>query len=397
MDARSPARSQLSDPRVLTRAVGALLLANLRYWPTVAGSTNAQLRRWRSRAEEIEDPRLHALAVAKLRDEHFNAQVASTLATIVRRPLRPAAIEAIVALEVLFDHLDGLSEELGGDPLGEALAILAPVREAVEVGSEGDRVAARTDRVPARTDGVATVADRIATPADDGVGMQADGGYVAELVRAVRDAIAPLPALASVQRSLLAAAQRCIEAQAHMHAASAIGEGPVREWAIRAAEGGPLNWREHLAGAASSVLAMHALIAAAADPCTTERDALALDELYLCIGVMSTTLDSVVDREQDIESGAASQAARYGDPRELSEALVSVCEQIVTRSADAPHAAHHLMSLSGVLAYYLSSPRASDPFAAAVTEQLRGPLRPLLAAPMLVMRAWRLGKALPGR
>lgn len=374
------------------RVYGALLIANIRYWPTVASETNAELRRWRRRAEEIEDRSLHALAVSKLRSEHFNAQVATTLTTLVNRRLRPAAIEAIVALEVLFDHLDGVSEELGEDPLREAIEILSPLREAVKVAPPD--TPSRTDPpdTPSRTDSpdtpLTTHRPRASVPATD------DRGYVAELVQAVRDAIAPLPAISVVSRSLLAAAERCIEAQAHMHAAPSIGEEEVRAWATANAKDGPLHWREHLAGGASSVLAMHCLIVAAADERTTAAEAAALDELYLCIGVMSTTLDSVIDRERDLRAGAVNHTDRYESPEELSEALISVCERAVTLSAAVPHGAHHVMTLTGVLAYYLSSPLARNPYAEAVTDGLNRSLGPLLAAPTLMMKGWRLGKAL---
>ncbi len=98
------------DHRLAARAAAALLLANIRYWSSVAPEVHRQLSRWRRRAELIDDQALRALALAKLSEESFNAELAATLATLVARPQRRAVIEAIVTLEVLFDFLDGLTE-----------------------------------------------------------------------------------------------------------------------------------------------------------------------------------------------------------------------------------------------------------------------------------------------
>src|ERR1700686_3118462 len=98
------------DIQLAARAAGALALANFRYWASVAPSVRRELSRWRLRAAAIENQTLRELALGKLEEEGFNAEVAATLATLVARPRRGAVIEAIVALEVLFDYLDGLTE-----------------------------------------------------------------------------------------------------------------------------------------------------------------------------------------------------------------------------------------------------------------------------------------------
>ncbi len=95
----------------MIRAALALALANARYWPTVAPVVRRELERWRGRAQAIPDPELRALALSKLSGERFNAEVAATLATLAPRAHRRDAVEAIVALEVLFDHLDGRTEQ----------------------------------------------------------------------------------------------------------------------------------------------------------------------------------------------------------------------------------------------------------------------------------------------
>src|SRR5580692_1011725 len=97
-----------ADRRLLARAGLALVLANARYWTTVAPEVRVQLARWRTRAIEIENPELRALALHTLQEEGFAAEVAATLATLTPRRHRAATIRGIVALEVMYDYLDVL-------------------------------------------------------------------------------------------------------------------------------------------------------------------------------------------------------------------------------------------------------------------------------------------------
>ena len=60
-----------------------------------------------------------------------------------------------------------------------------------------------------------------------------------------------------------------------------------------------------------------------------------------------------------------------------------------------PHAAHHVMTLVGVVAYYASAPAAKSAFAQPVTARLTAELRPLITPTLALMRAWRLAKRVP--
>src|ERR1044072_456064 len=95
----------------------ALVRANARYWWTVFPQVRRELSGWDRLAQAIPDPALRAQAQHKLRQERFNTEVAATLATLAPSPWRPKAVTAIVALEVMYDYLDGLTEQPVLDPL----------------------------------------------------------------------------------------------------------------------------------------------------------------------------------------------------------------------------------------------------------------------------------------
>ena len=120
------------------------MLANARYWTTVAPEVRAQLARWRTRATEIEDPKLRTLALHTLQEEGFAAEVAATLATLTPRRHRLAAIRGIVALEVMYDYLDGLTEQPTPDPLANGRQLFKAFTDALDRSAELDEATTAT-------------------------------------------------------------------------------------------------------------------------------------------------------------------------------------------------------------------------------------------------------------
>lgn len=346
----------------------ALVLANARYWSTVAPLVHTQLDYWGRRAEEIPDPALQEVALANLCEEGFNAQATATLATLAPRKHRKSVVEAIVGLQVIYDYLDSLVERPLADPLAESRRLYRALVDAVVMDTEPRR-------------------DYYAhTPQPD------DDGYLEELVNVVRRALARLPCRAAIAEVSERAAERCAEAQVRAHAVRVLGRAQLELWARSNALDTGLQWQEFLAGAVSSGLALHALTAAAADPRTSREQALTIDEVYLSVCALTTLLDSLIDYEQDRSMGQPGYIRYYEDRDALARGLRSVIHRAAARARDTPNGAYHLMTLVGVVAYYSSAPTASSEFARPVTEQIRRELRPIITPTLAVMRAWRVAK-----
>jgi tetraprenyl-beta-curcumene synthase len=364
--------SALVGRRLLARSLIALATANVRYWPSVWPLVRTQLRRWELRAHAIEDPDLRRLALEKLRTEAFNAEVAATLATLAPSPQREHAVEAIVALELLFDYLDGLTERSTADTLRDGDSLFRAFTDALDPAAEGGRDYYR---------------------AHPGAG---DGGYLEELSSAVRGAIARLPGAAAIQQPAWRSAARCAQAQIRIHAEPRLGSAQLQEWAEREARGTGLRWRELAAGAASSVLAVHALIAAGADGRSTREEAIRIETAYLSICVLITVLDSLVDHDEDMRVGEPGFVRFYDDRGLLAETLASVAARATRQAGGLRDGAHHVMTLAGVVAYYTSAPSARGAVARPVTARLQGELAPLIYPTLTIMRAWRLAKRARG-
>jgi tetraprenyl-beta-curcumene synthase len=180
-----------------------------------------------------------------------------------------------------------------------------------------------------------------------------------------------------------------------MHAVPALGTEQLQEWATGESEGTGLQWRELLAGAASSVLVLHALIAAAADPRTTPDAAARIAEAYLSTCVLLTVLDGLVDYEHDTSCDGPERPGYlnlFEDPDELSDVLVHTARRAAIQARALPNRAHHVMILVGVVAYYSSEPGADGELARPVVTCLRRELAPLMSPTVAVMRAWRSTK-----
>lgn len=382
--------SAAADRRLALRAGVALALANLRYWLTVAPLVRSQLRHWERRAHRIRDPALRALALEKLRVEGFTAEAAAMLATLTPPERRAQAVRAIVALEVMYDYLDGRTELPSPDPLADGRRLYGAFTDAVEL--EAERSGERNGAV---CDGAS-----FAGAPGDGVsfgGASGEDGYLQELSGAVRSALAQLPARHTIADAARASAARSAQAQIRTHAAPLIGAAQLEAWARREAHGTSLEWREMLAGSASSVLALHALIALAADPRTTAAQAAQAADAYLSISALSTMLDSLVDHGRDVGAGEQGFLGRYESPDLFAGRLLLLARHAVAQARELPRGAHHVMVLAGVIAYYTSAPEASSELARPIVARLHDQLGPLMLPTLAVMQSWRAAKRARGR
>jgi hypothetical protein len=357
-----------SEVRLLVGAWVALLVANVRYWRTVAPIADAQIEQWRERAGKISDAPTRALALAKLDGERFNAEAAAMLATFAPVSQRAKVVEAIVATQLLFDLLDGLSERPTAQPIADGERLFAVFTHALSAAPLAP----------------------VEPPSEA-------AGYMEQLAGAARRALSDLPAAGAVVEAASAAASRAAAAQIHMHATPQLGVAQLRSWAETLSSEASLPWRELAAGAASSVLCAHVLIAAAANPRMTRAQAAEIDRAYLSICVLLTLLDSLTDYEQDARERRFGYLELYDEGEQLAEALDSSLARADAQVRRLARPARNLMMLAAVVGYYASAPGADGPHAAGHVARLKRRLQPLIAPTLLVMRLWRARRHRQGR
>jgi tetraprenyl-beta-curcumene synthase len=262
-----------------------------------------------------------------------NADAIAIFAGLAPPERRAPALRAMIAFQLLVDLLDEETE--GGSSLREDLDAHAALAAAVGDGAE-----------------------------------LAAGPRAAQLVAACRGALEELPARAATEGALLAAAIRCGEAQSRTHAAAGGGPEPLEEWARRQPVPGDYRWWEVAAGASSSV-AVHALIAAAADPGTSAEDAARLDAAYHpSVGALTVVLDDLVDREEDLRAGEHNYLSYYEGPEVAADRLAWIAHRADAALAGLPQARRHRAILAGVAGYYLARVDPADSFAGPVRARL---------------------------
>lgn len=364
--------SEASDLRLIAGAGRALALMSALYWTTVVPRTQRQVRHWHDRARAIPDPDLRAVALAKLRDERFNVQTAPTFATLAPRAQRSNVVDAIVALQLIYDYLDGVTEQPVADQLQNGRQLFLALGDAV-APSRG----ARDDYYRYH-------------PCSD------DGGYLRALVDSTRRAVSKLPAGPAVGELMGTVAARCGEAQARMHAVRCDGLEQLERWASERAAHERISWRQSLAGSASAVISIHALIAAGADRRTTRAQAARLEAFHRSTCALATILDGLADRAEDERRGASEigYLRHFPDGDALSAELADIVGRAARAAPEVPHAGHHLMTLAGVVAYYTSALRAGETASRKVVAPLHRELRPLIVPTLVFMRAWRRAKRL---
>jgi hypothetical protein len=220
----------------------------------------------------------------------------------------------------------------------------------------------------------------------------ADADYLWALSDEVANGLRSLPATQQIQEAMRAAAERCAAAQTRLHAARALGDGQVERWAREQGRSSGLDWRAFAAGCASSVLSMHALIAAAADPSTSTADAREIDTAYLAIAGVITMLDSLVDEQADRERGEAGFTRLFDSGEELAQCLLELTREAHARAQAAPHGPHHVMTLAGAVAYYATHPGAHEGRTHQIAQTLRRELSPTIWPTLAVMGGWRVAK-----
>jgi tetraprenyl-beta-curcumene synthase len=316
------------------------------YLTTVLPRLRRELRRWRAEAERIADPRIRRAALSAFEEKGSNVEAVAVFATLAPRARRAGALRAIAALQVAIDCRDSL-EEAG-----------------TEVAAHGDG------------------AEPTAPPPG--------GDYLARLERAWRAELGALPAAAAVDPVLDRAVTRSAEGQRRTHGAAAGDVEGLKRWARSLGPPG-YEWWELAAGASSSVAA-HALIAAAADPAMTAADAEAVDAAYFpSVGALTVILDDLVDREADEAAGEHSYLSYYADAEDAAAHLAAIAGDASSALAGLPRSPRHAAILAGVAAFYLSAPASQAPSARPIRERLLAALGPGVAPLAAFVRLRRRG------
>jgi tetraprenyl-beta-curcumene synthase len=348
-----------------TKALVTAVVRELR-WGLRAVSREVEV--WRGRAAVIPDDVIREDALSSLEGKRGNTDGAALFWT-VPDSRRPHLLRLLVTYEIMCDFLDSVSERGAAVGLANGRQLHLAFTEALDPG----------------------------TPMSDYYRhhpWRDDGGYLRKLVEACRDGCVSLPSYVEIRPTLIRAASLAQVQGINHELDPQLRDMALREWTAREFAGREdLTWYE-LSGAASTWIAVLALLTLASEPNRHHREGAETYAAYFWICLTATVLDSYVDQAEDTANGDHSYFGHYP----TKEAGVRRAQEIVqraTREARSLHNGHrHAVIVACMVALYLSKDSARTPETSRTSRRLLrsgGPLAMLLGP---VLRAWRVAYAL---
>lgn len=349
-----------------------LLLAATRQLVWGLPTAAKEMRKWRARAQAASSAPLRedALRVLDRKRTHVDG---AGLFWILSKQRQPRLLRLLVAYELMLDFLDYASER-GANTLRD-----------VHAGQvDGELLhAALLNALASDT----VIADHYALhPWND------DSGYLSALIAACREGTRALPSYTVVRQFATSEAARAAEVLAinHIPDPSRRNRG-LEAWVRRHFPGErQLAWFE-VAAAVSGSLAVHALLAQAADPYATQRTVERVYAVYLrSVALATAMLDSYADQLEDGATDGHSYIAHYVDPETTQARLQAIVEETMRATRALPHGRRHAIIAGCMIAMYLSKDDARSAGLATNTRSLVAAGGPLVRCLLPVLRSWRI-------
>lgn len=321
------------------------ILARFVLWafPKVA----KELKKWERVALACPDQQLRQLALSSLRQKKFHCQGGSIFAAWAKAPCREELIKAIVALQTVSDYLDNLCDRAG---VQDEAGFRQLHRAFTDALSPGAGSADYYSCYPYRE----------------------DGGYLSSLVYSCQSAISTLPSYLPVRETVLELARSYCLLQVFKHLNPVLREEYLTNWLKPCLAGfnRQIFWWE-LAAATGSTLGIFALLALAARPGLPADDAARINSVYFpWIGGLHILLDYFIDQEEDRKAGDLNFVRYYAGSGQILQRLKFFLEQSLTGARNLPDPFFHYLVVKGLLAMYLSDPKATAQNLLAVSDSL---------------------------
>ncbi|MHB8241061.1 MAG: DUF2600 family protein [Solirubrobacteraceae bacterium] len=327
-------------------------------------ATSCEIARWRRYALLIPDEPIRADALQVLERKRTHLHGAALFWTLPRKR-NCQLLRLLVAYELIWDFLDNLSERAAAHGHTDGRQLHMAIAEAI--------------------DPMARLSDYYAQhPWHD------DGGYLRSLVRCCQQTCGSLPSYRRVRDIALREARRAQVLALNHHPVPDLRDALLKRWvATEYPEERSESWWE-LSGAASAPLAIHALLALAAEPICSQVEITDTYAAYSPLSAATTMLDSYVDQQQDQETGDHSYIAHYPDETSAVQGVRVLVRRSLSEALKLRDGHRHAVIAAAMIAMYLSKQIAPTPQHQAGTNTLThagGSLTQLL---LPILRAWRL-------
>ncbi len=351
----------LAAERVFARTV-------TRYLTSILPLVRRELSYWQARAREIPDPVLRSRALEGMA-KRGNLEGAALFSVLAPRRRRHETVRALLAFQTAYNYLDTLSEQASTDPIANGRQLHQALLAALDPAAEQpDYYALHPQRE--------------------------DGGFLEALVDTCRCTLIKLPSYAAVWPACSAAAARIVAFQSLNLTERQGGHEALERWARhQGPEEYGLDWWQTAAAEGSS-LAVHALIATAANDNVRPQDVAAIEAAYFpWICALHSLLDSLVDVAEDAQAGQRNLLSYHASTAQAALAMKALAQRATDATRELPDALQHRVILIAMVSSYISSPESSTPYARAIAASVAGAVGPLLS-PALALFKMRRGLTL---
>jgi tetraprenyl-beta-curcumene synthase len=313
---------------------------------TMMPAVRRELKGWRRLASRIPDAELRAQALASIDQKEFHCLGGGVYALYPGADFG-ATLKFIVAFQTISDYLDNLCDRAG------VLDAEAFRQLHLSMADAADPDAKQHDYYAYY-------------PHND------DGGYLAALTEECRAMMRRLPAYAAVHGEMLRLVSRYSELQALKHMEPSLREETLKRWAGPLATEYPGISVWEFCAAAGSTLGVFLLFAAAQHPRLTPASTASLLEAYFpWVCGLHILLDYFIDAEEDLRENDLNFTGYYRDARECAEKLASFARRALSVCLGLPYPGFHKTIVHGLLAMYLSDPKAESERNRRISGQIR--------------------------
>lgn len=307
----------------------------LKFICNVFPAVDTELDRWIRQSGQAEDDVIKKQALSSLSLKKFHAQGGCAY-SLYPGVQTDTAIRFIVALQTISDYLDNLCDRAG--VLDEAAFHQLHL--------------AMTDAVNPDT----TIHDYyLYYP------FKSDNGYLKALVEECKYNIRTLPSYKVIEDSVKKYAHLYSNLQIYKHLEHESRELSLRKWIDCDLNMYPDTYWWELSAAAGSTLGIFLLFAAANDSKLDANEVKAIEEAYFpWVCGLHILLDYYIDAEEDLTEGDLNFTGYYENPEHCEERLSFFIKQSLCKCMDLKYPEFHRTIINGLLAMYLSDPKASS-------------------------------------
>lgn len=201
--------------------------------------------------------------------------------------------------------------------------------------------------------------------------LKKDGGYLYKLVERCRACIKGLPTYNLVKEHTVRLGRLYSDLQVYKHLPLDIREKKVMEWSMPYLKdyNGISNWE--FAAAAGSTLAIFMLFAIASDDKCSGQDIAKILEVYFpWVCGLHILLDYYIDLKEDKEWGDLNFVSYYSNMEECESRLKLFIRNATEGIIKLDNSIFHVTVIQGLLALYLSDPKAEYGEQAAISRRL---------------------------